>query len=117
MIANGYTLNTCMFLAMLDSTFKNVLKDFPDVLRSTKPTVQCLQALMDFCKWSIQKTGANIGILLNIFHKLVAIETSYIGSHTVDRAGNAKSSVDKLKWRTSESTPRNINANPCNVHS
>ena len=117
MMANGYTMSNGMFLAMSPSTFKKVQTECPNVLRSTKPTVHRLQALMDFCKWTLPKTGANIGIWLDVAHKLVAIEPSYVGSHTVDGAGNAKSSVDELKWRTSESTPRNVTADPCNVHS
>ena len=117
MMAKGYTMSTGMFLAMSDSTFRKVLKESPGVLRSVKPTIHRLQALMDFCKWTLPKTGANIGIWLDVAHKLVAIEPSYVGSHTVDGAGNAKSSVEELKWRTSESTPRNVTADPCNVHS
>eukprot|EP00957_Ditylum_brightwellii_P082059 6239722-Ditylum_brightwellii.AAC.1 len=62
-----------------------------------KPIVHCPQALIDFCKWFLSKTGANIGIWLNVAHKLVAIEPSYIENHTVDGAGNANLSVDKLK--------------------
>ena len=117
MMAKGYTMKTGMFLAMSNTTHKKVLKESPGILRSVKPTVHRLQALMDFCKWSLPKTGGNIGIWLDIAHKLVGIEPSYVGSHVVDGAGNAKSSVDELKWRTSESTPRNITADPCNVHS
>ena len=117
MMAKGYTMDTGEFLAMSDSTYKNVLKECPKVLRNVKPTVHRLQALMDFCKWSLPKTGANIGVWLEIAHRLVDIEPSYIGSHTVDGAGNAKLSVEELKWRTSESTPRNVTADPCNVHS
>jgi len=105
MMANGYTMRNGMFLAMSDSTLKKAQKECPGVLRSAKPTVHRLQALMDFCKWTLPKTGANIGIWLDIAHKFVAIEPSYVGSHTVDGAGNAKSSVEELKWRTSESTP------------
>ena len=109
-------MSTGMFLAMSDSTFRKVLKESPGVLRSVRPNIHRLQALMDFCKWTLPKTGTYSGIWLDVAHKLVAIEPPYVGSHTVDEAGNAKSSVEELKWRTSESTPRNVTADPCNVH-
>ena len=46
----------------------------------------------------------------------MGIKPSYIGSHTVDGAGNAGLSVKHLQWRTAGERSQFIVAHPCSVH-
>ena len=49
-------------------------------------------------------------------HAGVGIKPDYIGSHTVDGAANAGSSVQNLQWQTSELRSQKIVAEACDAH-
>ena len=75
-----------------------------------------MQAIIDFQNWTMEKTGHRIGAWLHVVHELLGMKPAFIGSHTVDGAGNAGLSVKTLSWRTEGQRGQTIIANPCNVH-
>ena len=77
---------------------------------------QRLQALIDFQNWTLEKTGEKIGIWLDVQHRLAGTKPSYIGSHTIDGAGNAALSVKHLQSRTAGERSQSIVAHPCSAH-
>ena len=86
------------------------------LLQSGTPVVKRVSCIIDFRAWFASKFRPNIGKWLEEAHNLVVIKSDYIGSHTVDGAPNAKSSVHNLQWQTSDSRSQKIIAESCDAH-
>ncbi len=69
-----------------------------------------------FSHFDKPKTGENIGEKLEDACTSVGCCPDYIGSHAVDEATNARSSVECLEWQTSDKHSQMIVASPCDAH-
>jgi hypothetical protein len=64
----------------------------------------------------LKKNGHNIGVWLESCHRGIGCKPDYIGSHTVDGAGNAGASVTFLELNTSDERSQKIIADQCDAH-
>jgi len=117
-MANHYHFKNGLRLAMSGVTLTEMTKDglTNDLLKSTVPTRDRCQALLDFTNWTVPKTGELIGEWLGEMHDSVGIKPDYIGSHIVDGASNATSSANKLEWITRGERSQKIVADNCDAH-
>ena len=87
------------------------------LLTNEVPELYCLEGLGDFCQLNLPKTGENTKKWLLTTHTNLSALPSFIGSHVVDGASNAQSSVEVLSWKTVENRPQTINSGTCISHS
>ena len=86
------------------------------LLNNDTPELQRLEGLGDFCHFDLPKNGENIGTWLHRTHSKLSAQPSFIGSHIVDGASNAQSSVEELKWQSREERPQTITSRSCIAH-
>ena len=100
-----YTFRNGLTLAVSDCTMEEMKREgrTTDLLKNSTPVIRKVSAIVDFKAWYEEKTGAKIGVWLGESHAQVGIKADHIGSHTVDGASNAGSSVRNLQWNTSNS--------------
>ena len=117
-IANHYKFKNGLSLAMSNLTLKEMKNDgtVNELLLSMMPTMDRCQALLDFKSWTIEKSGENIGAWLDDVHGGVGIKADHIGSHIVDGASNATSSMETLAWKTSDERSQRIVTDNCDAH-
>ena len=115
-----YKLRNGLTLAISDTTMASMARSTrskpADVLRNTHFQIKRCQALLDFSRFDQPKTGENIGMWLSEVHTRIGIKPDFIGSHMVDGAANAGSSVDVLEWTTTGARSQKIIAQKCDAH-
>ena len=99
LMVNHYQFKNGLCIAMSNTTMKTLkfTKKTTEIIRSSTPTVKICQALLGFPQFDQPKTGQNIGVYLDNIHVGAGCKASYIGSHIVDGASNAGSSVEELE--------------------
>lgn len=116
-MTNHYRFCNGLTLAVSQTTFEAMMRDkCIQLISIMTPIILRLQMLLDFLCFVYEKTGYNIGIWLEENHRAIGIKPDYIGSHTVDGAGNAGASVATLELHTSEERSQKIVADKCDAH-
>ena len=117
-MASGYHFKNGMFLAISKATLQKLVKSgmLEVLLKSTTPITHRVQAMLNFGRFELAKTGKNIGEWLEVGHTAVGCKAEYLGSHIVDGASNAQKSVKCLTWNTKASRSQMIIAGACDAH-
>ena len=108
-MTNHYEFHNGLSLAVSNTTLDAMQKDMcSHLIKNMLPKTLCLQMLLDFLCYNLRKTGHNIGVWLESCHRGIGCKPDYIGSHTVDGAGNAGASVRFLELNTSDECTQKI---------
>lgn len=116
-MTNHYHFHNGLCLAVSNTTLESMKRDkCMELIKVSSPSILRLQMLLDFLCYTLQKTGLNIGNWLLDCHNAINCKPEYIGSHTVDGAGNAGASVATLELITNDERSQKIIADKCDAH-
>ena len=113
---NRYRFRNGTSLFMSNSTLMSDGGKVKDALVNSKPHIDRCSSLLDFCNFEEEKSGTNIGSWLERIHRGAGAKPSFIGSHTVDGAGNAVKSAETLELTTSENRSQKMVTDRCDAH-
>ena len=118
MTMKHYQFRNGLILAISDTTLAKMREsgEADDLLVTQAPILMRGTALLDFCRVEEKKTGEFLGRWLSERHTNHGIIMDYIGSHVVDSAANAVSSVEHLKFASEGGRSHDIVAERCDAH-
>ena len=116
-MTNHYEFHNGLSMAVSNMTLDAMHKDMcSDLIKNMSPKMLRLQMILDFLCYTLKKTGHNIGVWLESCHHGIGCKPDYIGSHTVDGAGNAGASVRFLELNTNDEHSQKVIEDQCDAH-
>ena len=117
MMANRYLMANGMSLYVSSTTLESIKGDL-NILDSVSPVPKLTRGkiLLDFVNFDDKKSGVNVGTWLSDIHGDLSIKPSYMGTHVVDGAADANSSVKELTVTLAGDSPREMTTAKCDSH-